>query len=99
MTNEEAITYLECGAIPSCCCNSNKRHGGNCEGEEKVVEAINLAIKALEKQIPKKPYDIDTDYMTCECPECLSTLRSQDDIRNSDYCCVCGQAIDWSDAE
>lgn len=38
MTYEEAIPYLECGAVPSCCCSSNKRHGGNCEGEEKLKE-------------------------------------------------------------
>lgn len=55
--------------------------------------------KALEKQIPKKPYDVDTDYMTFDCPECLSKLYADNDVRDISYCCVCGQALDWGEEE
>lgn len=32
--------------------------------------AFEKAIEALEKQMPKKPYDVDTEYKTFDCPEC-----------------------------
>ena len=85
MTYEEALqsvlTYCseECGKIDSC------------RGEYKeCVEAT--VIKALEKQIPKKPYDI-----VC-CPLCKIEVELQPiDTEQVTYCLHCGQAIDWSD--
>lgn len=61
------------------------------------TQSAKLAIKALERQIPKKPYDIDTERKTFDCPECLSTLYINKDMRDCGYCCICGQALDWSD--
>lgn len=52
-----------------------------------------LAINALEKQIPKKP-KTDDRYVMYICPCC------NDFIKVSHNCCQnCGQAIDWSDEE
>ena len=87
MTYEEALqsvlTYCseECGKIDSC------------RGEYKeCVEAT--VIKALEKQIPKKPYDI-----VC-CPLCKIEVELQPiDTEQVTYCLHCGQAIDWRDDE
>lgn len=62
-------------------------------------KALNLAIVSLEKRIPKKPYDVDTEYKTFDCPECLSKLYTDDDMQDCGYCPVCGQALDWSDIE
>ena len=56
------------------------------------LEAINKAIGALEKQIPKKPYD------TVHCPLCKIEVELQPvDTEQVTYCLHCGQAIDWSD--
>lgn len=55
-----------------------------------------LAIKALEKQIPKKPILVKDDRTDekwwYECPVCKETMME-------DYCCGCGQKMDWSDYE
>ena len=45
-----------------------------------------VAIWALEKQIPKKPIK-DDDNMAC--PICGATIGM------NPYCCECGQALDW----
>lgn len=59
------------------------------------------ALKALEKQTPKKPenYAIDNNgYMIydCECPNCHKSHR---ECYPFAYCNHCGQALDWSDTE
>lgn len=69
-----------------------------CDGEE-----MDVAIKALEKQIPKKPIiytnDIDKDRLAC-CPVCDSnvdwTYEGFWRKGNPKYCKNCGQAIDWT---
>lgn len=63
------------------------------------VPQYHAVIKALEKQIPKKPYDVDTECKTFDCPACLSKLYADEDVRDCTYCCVCGQALDWGSKE
>lgn len=59
-------------------------------------EAIEIAIDALEKQIPKKPIKL-TDWGNNRCP-CCGTLYGENGVmENYDYCTDCGQKIDWSD--
>ena len=68
-----------------------------CDGEE-----MDIAIKALEKQIPKKP-NIEGDgyadgqlvYDTWICPCCENHYEI--DYDNYDYCPNCGQHIDRSE--
>ena len=68
-----------------------------CDGEE-----MDIAIKALEKQIPKKP-NIEGDgyadgqlvYDTWICPFCGKHYEI--DYDSYDYCPNCGQHIDRSD--
>lgn len=57
------------------------------------VELYELAISALEKQIPKNP-DLD-DGVYCPC--CLHEFKSHYD--ETRYCPNCGQALDWSDTK
>lgn len=65
-----------------------------------VLEALNIGIYALEKQIPKKvnlrhirKYD---GYDDGECPNCgMSVSREFDG--NDVFCPDCGQKLDWSD--
>ena len=60
-----------------------------------ITEALDMAIEALEKLIPRKP-KLDNDngiYETEYCPVCNRKL-----FPNEHYC-KCGQALDWSDNE
>lgn len=65
-------------------------------------EAVNMAIEALEKQIPQKP-NVEGDgyadgvliYDTWICPHC--EIRYEIDYDDYAYCPNCGQAIDRSD--
>ena len=63
------------------------------------------AIKALEKQIPKKPIDICTPVVTWGlCPNCKGELnklggRKNRVFKTNAYCPDCGQALDWSDTQ
>ena len=79
---------------------------------KRVAKARDLAIKALEKQIPKKPnktidssWGIQKEAHTC--PVCdyylteVHFIASQkiESNKKITYCETCGQAIDWSDEE
>ena len=68
------------------------RASGKSTLEHSRIEALNKAVEALEKQIPKKPYDI------VHCPLCKIEVELQPvDAEEVTYCLHCGQAIDWSD--
>lgn len=61
---------------------------------QKRVEALDVAIQALEKQIPKKPdFTEDKEFALCPCCNGKGLLNKQK------YCDNCGQKIDldWSD--
>lgn len=60
---------------------------------DKETMTMKMAVEAIEKQIPKKPY-LDNDngiYEKEYCPACNRSL-----FPNDPYC-RCGQAIDWSE--
>lgn len=65
--------------------------------------AYGIAIKALEKQIPKKPYHIsqvdDDDNANVECPACHATTDYAVNVIKRGHCWKCGQLLDWSDEE
>lgn len=66
---------------------------------QESIEALKVAIEAIEKQIPKKPIKNDLSYSGYCCPTCKSNvyqLRSHN-IYKTPYCIFCGQAIDWSE--
>ena len=65
------------------------------------LECLDVAIEALEKQMPKKPYvegdgyaDGHLVYDTWICPNCENHYEI--DYDNYDYCPNCGQHIDRS---
>ena len=78
-----------------------------CKKDNEDFAAIQMAISALEKQIPKKPdyegdgYDENGNliYDTWICPNC--GRHYEVDYDDYDFCPDCGQAIDkaldWSD--
>ena len=89
MTYEEAIKHFK-----SLQKRYTKEHNG------RMCEKVNLALEALDKQIPKKPLHIHKNYY---CPICKEDgwMLWDDAIPNDmdKYCGKCGQAIDWSDDE
>lgn len=85
MTYEEAIKRLKF-------CNTDCECDFECG---RCIEAVNLAIAVLEKQIPKKPQLYEDKYYMCECGNILK-FKDEDGIA----CCLnCGQANDWSEVE
>lgn len=97
MTKEQAIEYIKAH------CNPDYPNG---KTEWEV--AMNMAIEALEKEVPQKPIkstdNFDDNLLKLYCPTCsgyiahgnkrVGTLNkfTVSDIR----CGYCGQMIDWS---
>ena len=80
MTYEEAIENLKYLISDDC---TDTQHD--------FVEEIKIAIEALEKQTPKKPY---WEYGVWHCKSC-----GLDVFRDDFFCPICGQEIDWEDDE
>lgn len=85
-------------AIHSC---ENKRKSHYENTPHKASNAIrneDTKIKALKKQLPKKPV-LDAVFPSGVkwyfCPTCKHIITEQTDK----YCRNCGQALDWSDNE
>ena len=73
---------------------------------QKRAEALDIAIQALEKQIPKKPImkqyfeDLEDEYLCCPtCGEILTDRIPADNKTFYFHCMNCGQKLDWSDEE
>lgn len=79
---------------------------------QKRAEALDVAIQALEKQIPKKPnktidssWGVKKEAHTCPVCDCDLTevyfiAPQESKIKEKiAYCEACGQAIDWSNEE
>ena len=79
----------------------------NCEyGECRVSKATRVAIRAHEKQIPKKPImkqyfeNLEDEYLCCPtCGEILTDRIPADNKTFYFHCMNCGQKFDWSDEE
>ena len=68
------------------------------------IEAIQIAIQALEKQISKKPImkqyfeNLEEEYLCCPtCGEILTDRIPSDNKTFYFHCMNCGQKFDWSD--
>ena len=69
-------------------------------------EALEFAVKAVEKQIPKK---VKREFLTAIggaitcieaeiCPNCGKDIYDDEvEVSYYEYCPECGQALDWSD--
>lgn len=104
MNNQEAIASLKtlchtCDLFPKCV-----------HEKPECFQAIEMAISALEKQIPKKPNKIQSknseNLWNLYCPSCENwigmwnsrlKLGDMHNISNGKICPYCGQAIDWED--
>lgn len=98
MTNLEAIETLkikkECYDYEGLSCDMSF---SECEsGCSLCAEAIDMAIEALEKQMPKKPVNYDS-VPHSRCPVCNNAVKVFEDAHEYHYCLYCGQCLDWSD--
>lgn len=84
MTPKEVVEWLE--AI-----EKKHIHGGDESFDKKRKIAINNAIKAVEKQIPKKP--VRKEFGKFYCSVCDDFLLHSNATK---YCSRCGQAVDWN---
>ena len=85
MTYEKALQSVLMYCTEEC----GKMDAYRCENKE-CVEAV--VIKALKKQIPKKPYW--ETYVGWHCKSCGAGVFS-----NESFCPLCGQAIDWKECD
>ena len=94
MTESEAKKYM---LIEKECINRDcNRDCANCDIVQDVEDlnnAYDVAIQALEKQIPKKP-KTDDRYVMYICPWCNDFVKV-----SHNYCQNCGQKLDWGDEE
>lgn len=101
MTNEQAIRLLHPDTTAEAIAEIEYKHGfrGKQAAINKIDKACELACKALEKQIPKKPISYDKHYYKCPC--CEEDLDiDEDDIYvyqeiPPNFCYMCGQALEW----
>lgn len=90
MTNEEVIEILQ----------QQKRD--HAQLPQYIIEAIEIATSAIEKQIPKKPelykhFKCGMYHNEYYCPnKCASYYEV---FPSWKFCIHCGQALDWSDTE
>lgn len=65
---------------------------------ESDYKALDMAIDALEKEIPMKP--IGEHYAHMRCPSCKHRIPSgggSSSRRRDNWCNYCGQAINWGE--
>lgn len=90
MTNNQAIHCLgvyadesvceECDFYPDCT-------------HETQSDMARLAISAIRRQIPKKPYNVDILELDAKCGNCAICGDPVYNFYN--FCPVCGNALDW----
>lgn len=87
MDAQEAIVRIQ---------EHNEIHQRKERGAFRITEALNDAVHALEKQVPQRPDrtvgDALAQYLDhAKCARCHSMVSMA-----MNYCCNCGQRIDWS---
>lgn len=63
----------------------------------RVIGTVEECREAMEKQIPKKPRDVEYDYSYFVCDNCGTIIYTSDEFESHHYCLNCGQAIEWPD--
>lgn len=95
MTEKEAIKILQELSLERC--EAFGFDCGNCDKCE-VTIAYDMAIKALEKRIPKKTKQDEEYPLGRICPVCYTYLSNVQFVpSNYHYCKNCGQALAWEE--
>lgn len=85
MTIDEAIKHMK--KLAKCIeCKYNYEQGDR----EQQKDAIEIAINALEKDMPQKPIFDSYHYAGYRCTNCNNTIPW-----GYKFCKHCGQALDW----
>ena len=96
MTESEAVEKLKNMRLFMQITDKNSEH----KFAEDDYKANEMAIKALEKQIPKKPVKSEKQVVryvnTYYCPTCELGITGTNIAK---WCYHCGQKIDWSDED
>lgn len=98
MTIEEAKKILE-GELLAVTLESNVSKETQQKRLNEKFRALNVALEAIDKQIPKKPLS-GIDFMGNEfriCCDCSAIV--QDGEWRANYCPACGQALDWGETD
>ena len=91
MEESEAIEKLKNMRLFMQITDKNSEH----KFAEDDYKANEMALQALEKQIPKKPIFYAHDYY---CSVCNSLVGNNEfEWKRFKYCDTCGQKLDWSD--
>lgn len=97
MTKREAIEKIEKEKVLLCHGCMHPSMVGWCENYCQMPEAFDIAIEALEKQIPMAVKETTSTKRCGRCGRQLSAIGNiHPEIR---YCAKCGQAIDWGEKE
>lgn len=99
MNEQEAIDHIN-----SMCNSCRYWYNGKCHEDGNCFEAMQMSIKALEKQMPKKPiYSEFDDNGNDEiipnkaiCPTCRYEFEFGTWNEEENHHCKCGQKVDWS---
>jgi predicted SprT family Zn-dependent metalloprotease len=73
------------------------------EYHSNLNEVFDMAIEALEKQIPFKPKEYEDKHYSCKCGNILLMKWKKYNTELTPkseglpYCLNCGQALDWSE--
>lgn len=62
-----------------------------------ITVALEMAICALEKQIPMKPQGDFDSVPHYRCAKCFSAVKVYDNSFEFPFCPWCGQKIDWEE--
>lgn len=93
MTYEETIRLLSCEAIDLVGWGATEQDEKKAQLIFDKVDAIDISIECIKKQIPKKPIKATNnngEFIKFECPMCGGFL-----LKN--YPCKCGQMIAWDE--
>lgn len=91
---KKAIKHYECerdGAIVVLDSGFGSRPGESDLLYRKRKERAQIAIDAIEKQIPKAPLPEERYYGNGKCPRCAAVFLD----KSTHYCGNCGQALEW----
>ena len=94
MTIEEARKVLD-GELLVLTLENNVASEAQKKRLSEKFAALNVALEAIDKQIPKQP--IEKSPWVYHCPNCDSQKIEDVFIERFRYCRDCGQALDWSD--
>ena len=96
MTFEEAKKILNVELLAITLESNVSRKETQKERLNEKFKAINVALEAIDKQIPRKPIENEDRLDVCSI---CGYMVLDEMLDHLDYCPYCGQALDWSDTD